>query len=286
MAEATPDAKSEWDAVAAEREAPAVAIEEAAPAQAAAADAVAEPVAAAPAVDPYEGLSEDVKTKLGQFDSLSELVKQQALQLKETAGRVASMQSEFAKSRQAQPAGDAPSSAAVKQAAKDPEKWAALKKDFPEWGEGIGAFVDARIDELKGLGVTPEQLEQYVAQRVGTATAEISTKFEHALVGMKYPTWRDEVKTPDFEAWFAAQKPEVQALAASPNGADAIQMLDTYHESKKTPVVRETRAAKLAAAVTTTKPGAAAPAAKSYEDMTPKQQWDYEAAQRARKQAA
>lgn len=289
MAEATPDAQSEWDAVAAERDpatpAPVV-VEEATPAQAAVAEpteaVVVEPVVVA---DPYEGLSPDVKAKLERFDSLSDTVQKQALLLKETQGRVASMQSEFAKTRQAQPAGDAPSSTAVAQAAKDPEKWASLKKDFPEWGEGIAAFVEARVDALKGSGLTPEQVEQVVAQRVGTATAALSEQFERTLIETRYPTWESEVKTPEFEAWFAAQKPEVKALADSPKGRDALQMLDIFHESQKTPVVRQQRGAKLAAAVTT-KPGATPAASKSFDDLTPKQQWEYLAAERERKNVA
>jgi hypothetical protein len=292
MAEATPDLASEWAAVAAERDQPttsepAVVIEEAAPATPAAVTPVAEPAAAAPevVVDPYAGLSPDVKAKLERFDAMSDTLKNTAIALKETQGRVSSLQSEFAKTRQAQPAGDTPNAKQIA-AAKDPEKWATLKKDFPEWAEGIEAFVDARAAAaMQGSGMTPEQVEQLVATRTSEVTAKTEDRIERAMVEGKYPSWDTDVKTPAFESWFKVQKPDVQALAQSPKGRDALRMLDLFHESLKTPVVRQARAAKLEAAVTA-RPGTQPAVTKSYDDLTPKEKWEYEAAQRERRDAA
>ena len=266
--------QADWDAVAAERETPLETTKTPAP----------ETLQTEPEVRTEEVASTEVATEAkaeaaagwtaeqqAQLDQLMRTFPQLVNELKETKGRVGALQSELAK-RPATPAAEAPSQKQVAAAAADPEKWASLKRDFPEWGEGIEAFVDARVGALpKGGGLTQEDLQRAVAE----ATTGLTQNFERALIGVKHQDWEPTVNTADFNNWFAAQKPEVQALAQSPKGVDAIRMLDMFADSKKTPVadVRQSRKATLAAAVTT-KPGAAAPI-KAFEDMSPKEQWDY-----------
>ena len=145
-----PPAKQEdWDAVLAEKD-PEKKTEDA-PAPVAA-DPIVEPVVAV--VDPYSGLSPDLKAKLERFDVLIEEHPKLVQQLQETRGRVSALQSEFAK--RPLPAAAAPDQTAIAAAAKDPEKWEELKKDFPEWGEGIQAFVEARIGALGKTGMSTE----------------------------------------------------------------------------------------------------------------------------------
>lgn len=240
------------------------------------------PEAKAELEDPYAGLSPDVRAKLARFDEMAVAQLQLVTELKETKGRVGALQSEFAKSRQALPAGDAPSQRQIAAAAKDPEKWSSLKNDFPEWGEGIAEFVESRIGSITGQGLTADQVEQAVAARTDALAAD----FQKALVELKYETWEDEVKTPEFNAWYSAQRPETQALASSTKGKDALKMLDLFYEAKKKPVadVQQTRQNKLAAAVTV-KPGAPVQT-KTFEDMSQSEQWNYLAEERARKQRA
>lgn len=226
-------------------------------------------------VDPYTGLSAEVVAKLKGFDTLMAEQPKLLQALKETQGRVSAMQSEFAK-RQTQSAA-APNETLIAAAAKDPETWSALKKDFPEWGEGIQAFVDARFAALGPSGMTPEQIESVVAQRVGSATEGLAGRLEQMLIETKYPDWLDVCKTPEFGTWFAAQKPEVQALQNSDKGRDALAVLDLFHEAKAKPVaqVKQTRQQVLAAAV---QGKSVAPAAtKTVSDMTPTELWNHEA---------
>ena len=232
--------------------------------------------------DPYAGLSPDVRAKLARFDEMAVAQLQLVTELKETKGRVGALQSEFAKSRQALPAGEAPSQRQIAAAVKDPEKWSSLKNDFPEWGEGIAEFVESRIGSITGQGLTADQVEQAVAAR----TDALAVDFQKALVELKYETWENEVKTPEFNAWYSAQRPETQALASSTKGKDALKMLDLFYEAKKKPVadVQQTRQNKLAAAVTV-KPGAPVQT-KTFDDMSPSEQWNYLAEERARKQRA
>lgn len=268
--------QADWDAVAAEREGAAPETTTTPAPETLQTEAQVETNEAAapePKVEEPAGLTAEERN---QFNQLMREFPTLVNELKATKGRVGALQSELAK-RQAQPAADAPSSTQVAAAAKDPEKWASLKKDFPEWGEGIEAFVDARVGALpKGGGLTREDVEQQVA----AATAGLAQNFEKALISVKHQDWEATVNTADFNNWFAAQKPEVQALAQSPKGIDAIRMLDLFEEHRKTPVadVRQSRKATLAAAVTA-KPGAATPV-KSFEDMSPTEQWNYLAKQR------
>ena len=168
----------------------------------------------------------------------------------------------------------------------DPEKWAALKQDFPEWGEGITAYVESRLGQLGGTGLSSEQVEQLVAQRTEATTAQLERKFNEALVAVKHKNWRQDVNTPEFASWFAVQGADVQALANSSNGFDAIDMLDRFHADKAKPVadVQSERKQKLAAAVTT-KPGSAGKVTKTFEEMSAAEQWEYMAKERDRSAA-
>lgn len=275
--------QNDWDAVTTERETGTPAAEvKAVEAPATAAETAEAPVTAE-VVDPYAGLSQDVKAKLERFDLMAAEQPKLIQLLKETQGRVSSLQSEFAKRQQA--AAAAPDQTAIAAAAKDPEKWEALKKDFPEWGDGIQAFVESRIGAAAKSGMTAEQLEQAIASKVGTASEAMAARLETMLIETKYGDWEDVVKTPEFATWYSAQKPEVQVLSSSPKGRDALRMLDLFHDAKKTPVAqtRQTRQQVLAAAVTG-KPGAVA-ATKTVADMSPAELWNHEAAERMKRAA-
>ena len=276
-------ALAEWNAVATERETPPETPPEVAP-QVALESA---PPADAPeqkAVDPYEGLHPDVRARLERFDQMAASQAQLVNELREAKGRIGALQSEFAKARQATPA-EQPTQRQIAAAQTDPEKWAALKQDFPEWGEGITAYVESRLGQMGGVGLTPEQVEQLVAQRTDATTSALEKKFNEALVSVKHKNWRVDVNTPEFAAWFQLQSPQVQALANSRGGFDAIDMLDRYHSDKAKPAadVKQERQNKLAAAVTA-KPGPAK-VTKTFDDMSPAEQWEYMAKERERSTA-
>jgi hypothetical protein len=281
--QALDQALAEWNAVAEERDAP----PEKTP------ELIAEEVAQAPAgesqeqklVDPYEGLHPDVRARLERFDQMAASQQQLVNELKEAKGRIGALQSEFAKARQAQPA-EQPTQKQIAAAQVDPDKWAALKQDFPEWGEGITAYVEARLGQLGGAGLTSEQIEQIVSQRTEATNAQLEKKFNEALVSVKHKDWRKDVNTPEFANWFQVQTPEVQVLASSKDGFDAIDMLDRFHADKVKPAadVKQERQNKLAAAVTA-KPGAAAKVTKTFDDMSLAEQWEYMARERERSPA-
>lgn len=272
-------AQEDWDAVTREREDPNTEppVQTAPPAEVAETQDAPTQVA----VDPYEGLHPEVQAKLKQFDQLAASLPNLVNDLKATKGRIGALQSEWARQRTA----DQPSQTQIAAAAKDPEKWASLKQDFPEWGEGIQEFVDARLAKLPAAGMKPEEIEQLVAQRSEAKTAELERTFSERLVTLKHPTWRAEVNTPEFGQWLRTQDAAMQAKADSTDPFDAIEMLDTFAKHKATPVkqVTENRQQRLQQAVTATR--GSKPVVKTFEEMTPEEQWNYLAKEREKRDA-
>ena len=235
-------------------------------------------------VDPYANLSPEVQAKLKRLDELSAVMPGLVDELKQAKGRIGALQSQWDKVRQNV---EAPSQKQVAAAAKDPEKWAALKQDFPEWGDAISEFVETKLGSVTGKasGPSAEEIEQLVSQRTEAATSTLRRQLNETLVSVAHKGWKNDVKTPEFAAWYAAQRPEVQALAGSEDGLDAIQMLDLYTEHRKKPVqaVQDQRQQRLAAAaVTPTKQATTNVVTKTFEDMSPAEQWEYIARERAK----
>ena len=236
--------------------------------------------------DPLAALPQAVRDKLAQVDQLIELTNQLKRHVGSAEGRVAAMQRELDVAKNAaKTASEGPSSAQIAAASTSPEKWESLKSDFPEWAEATEAFVNAKLAGLapqQTQGLTTEQVNELVTNRV----AGVERLVEEAKIEGKHPDWRDTVKGDDFVKWFKAQSQELQQLAGSTSGRDVIKVLDEWTKAKAEPVaeIKTSRAEKLAAAVTT-KPGAA-PAAKSVEQMSPQELWNYEAKLRAKRTSA
>lgn len=244
------------------------------------------------AVDPYAGLSPEIKAKLDRIDALERSVGtigQLEQRFKTAEGRVTAMQRELDVAKKAATVATvAPTAAQIVAAKASTDKWDALKGDFPEWADATEQFVKA---ELAGLTpkqtatLTPEQVEAMVEQRMTAMRAETAKALEHARVDGKYDTWRETVNSDEFLRWHAAQTPAIQALSSSTQGRDAIRMLDLFHEAKAQPAdaVAAARAAKLAAAASN-KPGpSAANVTKTVDEMSPQEIWDYERKRAAKK---
>lgn len=237
--------------------------------------------------DPFANLPQAVKDRLNLVDQLVETMQQMKRHVSTAEGRVAAMQREMSEAKKAATAVDsAPTKAQIEAASASPEKWEAMKQDFPEWAEATEAMVSAKLAGLtpqQAQGLTPEQVQDLVQAKVEDARKEALKAVEEAKVEGKYENWREDIQSQDFASWFNQQPAEVKALAESPKGRDAIRMLDLWHESKKAPVeeVQAQRSSKLAAAVTV-KPGAS-PAAKTVDQMTPDELWNYEAKLRAKR---
>lgn len=253
-----------FEAVGAKPEAAAPAAPEAAPESEKPADVpTTEAKAAAP--DPWEGVPPIVRQTLDGISGKLGAVESLGHDLKTTAGRVAAIQSELATARAtAKTMGNAPTAAQIEAAAKDPQEWADLKNDFPEWAGATDRRIDQKLaaqrDELlkqiPSAGVDVEGLRRDVGTTVGEA---IKRARQLARVDLKHPTWEQDIYvdaevpdkgfTPEFAAWMKAQAPEIQALADSVKADDAIKMLDSYYDHRKAQVAREKKQQRLEAAI-------------------------------------
>jgi hypothetical protein len=240
-----------------------------------------------PEAEVFASLSPEVQAKLSKFDEMAAFMPQLVNELREAKGRIGALQSQWDKTRQNV---EQPSQRQVAAAAQNPDRWEALKKDFPEWGDAISEFVETRLGSLTAAptGPTSEQIEQLVAQRTEAATTDLRKTLNESLVTVKHPTWRKEVNTQAFGDWFQTQPGDIQALASSPDGFDAIRMLDLYTEHKARPVkdVKDQRQQRLAAAASSSKPGTGGGSvSKTFEEMTGVEQWEYLAREREKRSA-
>jgi len=252
---------------------------------------IIEPQATAPAteqpVDPLADLPEPVRQALAKITELETANAQLLHHVKTAEGRVAAMQREFQQARQASATvgtNDAPSQGQVAAAAKNPEKWEQLKQDFPEWASAMEEYVGSKLNGMAS-GVQATQVVDYVQQQLAGERENLRAAIEEAKVEGKYEDWRDTINTPDFAQWFAIQPSQVKALADSPNGRDAIKMLDMFNSVRAKPAgnIKQERGARLAAAATT-RPGTTPPP-RTLDDLSPEELWNYEAKKREKQLA-
>lgn len=250
-------------------------------------DAKADGASAKTEEDPFAGLPPAVVERLKRLDALQEQVAaipDLQRQLNEARGRVSAVQSELAQAKAAAKTVDtAPSAKQIAAASETPEKWKALKEDFPEWAEATEAFVQAKLAGLtptQAAGMSPEDVEKAIEQRVSAALRQA----EEDRITDRHGDWKSTVKTPEFGAWFAAQDDDVKQLAKSTRASDAIRMLDLFQTARQQPAdqTQAKRTNRLASAVTTVGQGAK-PAAKTPDQMTPAELWEYERSQAKRR---
>lgn len=229
---------------------------------------------------------EELKAALAQVDSLKTLVDRLTHQVSSSEGRLGAIQRELQQAKQAaQSVQRSPNEQAVRAAAKTPEKWAALKNDFPEWAEAVESLVDSREQPQADLSVLRAELQG--------AVNDVTKKFYGALEEAKlfgaYRNYRVIVNGDDFKAWQAIQAPEVQALAQSSHASDAIDMIDRFmeHRQKEKDKTRDVEAERnrrlTAAAQPAVRRNAAPP--KGDEELTAADIWNQEAGRRMDKRA-
>ena len=228
-----------------------------------------------------------MKQALARITELETANSQLLHHVKTAEGRVAAMQREFQQARQAQQSvapQDAPTQGDIAAAAKNPEKWEQLKQDFPEWAGAMEEYVGAKLNGMQS-GVQANQVIEYVQAQQAELRNQMQAAIEEARVEGKYENWKETINTSDFAQWFAIQPPEVRALADSPQGKDAIKMLDMFNSVRTKPAseIRQERGARLAAAATT-RPGQTPPP-KTLDDLSPEELWNYEASQREKTKA-
>jgi hypothetical protein len=249
------------------------------------ASTTAEPAPVEPATG--EEIPDELKAMLEKFDTLTDVVRKLEHQVRSSEGRVGAMQREFQEAKRAAQtvAAPAPNPMAINAAQKTPEKWEQLKKDFPEWGEAVEELVAARAQPVPQPTVDLKP----ILDEIHTLRSQTSRAIEEAKVFGAHRDWIKVINSDDFLAWHKLQTPEVQALAASDKGEDAIEMLDKYkvHAQQVKDKSRNTtaeRAARLAAAAQPVRKGAVPPP-KADSELTDAEIWAQEAEARTRVRA-
>lgn len=139
----------------------------------------------------------------------------------------------------------APTQAQLEWAAKTPERWKTLKEDFPDWGE----FLAEELSDIHAKLAAKEVAQPDTTAIKGEITAEVRKHLDqavkdaeeraeqrartHAYLDFHHEGWETEIKSADFEAWYAAQPKDIQALSASDDKKDAKRMLDLFATHKK-----------------------------------------------------
>lgn len=131
-----------------------------------------------------------------------------------------------------------------------------VKVDFPEMADLVAAAREQLRAEMP-KAFDPEEIKKAVSERLAEAEAKTATQVAQARVlaaiDLKHDGWETTINTPEFEAWYGKQAPDVQALSASPKAAAAIQMLDLYtadaEKAKQAQEDKQANDAKLARAI-------------------------------------
>lgn len=185
---------------------------------------------------------------------------------------------------------EAPTQAQVAEAMTNPAEWDALREDFPEWATATEKLLDARLSGLqqKAPAIDPAAIDRIVEERVAKQAATVRLEvIDSHLDAIIDGDWNATVKTEQFGKWLDAQPDDVKALAESSRLTDAAKMLrlfDKSRSSNQTQQIIDQRKAKLDGA-TTVKSGMRTTKSKAPDDMTPQELWNYEAAQREKRNA-
>lgn len=232
----------------------------------------------APQPDPVQQALEELRATNAQLQE----------RLRRTEGHIGGLTSELKRTKEALSAGqaaaqqtnDAPSNAQMQTASKNPEAWERLKEDFPEWADGVEAFMSSRLTGLQPGGQSPEQVQQLLQQQEAALRADMQRQMAELQVETRHEGWKETVRSPEFSTWVMQQAPEIQALATSDAPRDAIRMLDLFNAAKAKPATAVTQDRKSRLAASATPRGDGVPVRKSLDTMSPQELWDYEAKRR------
>lgn len=132
-----------------------------------------------------------------------------------------------------------PTQAQVEYAAKSPERWKALKDDFPDFAELLAEEMGAVRAELaakqapQDVTALKTEIAGELRKRIEDAEQKAESARAHGYLDVKHFGWEAVIASQDFEAWYAKQPKETQALSASKSAKDAEKMLDLYAADQK-----------------------------------------------------
>lgn len=182
----------------------------------------------------WEAVPKVVRDRLQQLESIPG-------QISKLAGHVGGFKSQLteamatAKAAAEKRGEEVPTERQAAQAMTDPEAWKDFERDWPEMAQAIGA----KLAASQGAPAPKVDLDGFRGQVSQDIQGAIDVAEERAYLRLKYPDWRDTVKTPDFAEWFKSQPQETQALGGSMAANDAITLLDAYAQAGKAKAAAE-----------------------------------------------
>ena len=190
-----------------------------------------EPVAVEEEVDPYEGMTDEVKEKFialeGTKDSLQHTIDSDAGRVRAYQLKVNDLETEIQTIRQGATTG--PSMSQISEAMKGTdEEWDKFGESYPD----VAGAIDRRLERVGTATETAiaETLKPINDKANIDAYNQRATanKTRVAEVAETFPTWTEAVKTPDFEGWLASQPHGVAQLAESDDTRDASTLIGLY----------------------------------------------------------
>lgn len=209
---------------------------------------------------------------LDKISGLESMLNQVTQRLRNAEGHIGGLGSQLKQQLQtaqqvSSRGGDAPTATEIRDAQRDPQAMANLKRDYPEFAEAMESALNERLS----------MLEQRIAQPVAqpTVTAEDIARLRSEMaVEVRHPGWQARVQTSEFMGWLQRQPREVQLLAASESPQDAVRLLDLHDDAVKSSSSQRTQRLSSAAAIPSGRSGANV-RQKAVEDMTPEEYWRY-----------
>ena len=275
------EAKRIWDQLDSEETGQPVVAQEADPADAIepTAEQAAEQVQEQEATEakPEAVQDEDPKVLRDKIAGLEAMLTQLSGRVRNTEGHIGGLSSQLKAQVEAARAvqnsgGDAPTAKEIRDAQGDPGALKKLTEDYPEFAKALAPAIDAVVSERMA------KIETQFKQNSGgpdpiSEIERLRTELKFERVEAKHAGWQEKVKRPEFIGWLQKSPREVQMLAASPEPADAVRLLDLYEEAKKPQVTNQAKGIAAAAALPTGRQSGARQ--KSVDQMTPQEYWAY-----------
>jgi hypothetical protein len=216
-------------------ETPAASIEAESNAEGTDAEAAAAAAAATPADDTAakEEAPVVLKDVLARFDKFQQSHDKLAGNLGRMQQSYEQLQQQLATAQAAtKTVDDAPGKAEMQRAAEDPVKWAALKKEFPDWAEATEELLNSRAPAPT---FDAAAFKAELATEMAGQTRAMQDRIIDASLNAVLPGWKAEVTTPEFNSWMESQPDPIKALRASNDVGDAARMLKLYDAFKSKP---------------------------------------------------
>lgn len=210
---------------------------------------------------------------LDKIAGLETMLSQVTQRLRNAEGHIGGLGSQLKQQLQAAQqvtakGGDAPTATEIREAQRNPEAMANLKRDYPEFAEAMESALNERLSMLE------QKIAQPAAQAPTVTPEDIAKLRSEITVEVVHPGWQSRVQTSEFMGWLQRQPREVQLLAASESPQDAIRLLDLHADAMKSSTSQRTQRLSSAAAIPSGRSGANV-RQKAVEDMTPEEYWRY-----------